>query len=265
MPNSPSSRHPRGTATAQCRRAIYVAPFDELADPALLADLAARAEERGWDGFFLWDHVLYREPVRAILDPWVALAAIAVETKRVRVGPLVTPLGRRRAQKLARETATLDLLSGGRLVFGAGLGGDAYGEFSCFGDPVDPRELAAALDAGLEALCGYWETFEPRPVQQPRIPVWLAARWPSRKPVRRAARWDGLFPIDLPGPEALEELVGEVAGLRDGNGAPFEWVVTNGAEVDPGLWAAAGATWCLTGFGVSPRRTEVEAAIDAGP
>jgi alkanesulfonate monooxygenase SsuD/methylene tetrahydromethanopterin reductase-like flavin-dependent oxidoreductase (luciferase family) len=247
------------------KRGIHVAPFDELADPALLADLASRAEQRGWDGFFLWDHVLYREPVRAILDPWVALSAIAVATERVRIGALVTPPARRRAHKLARETATLDLLSGGRLVFGAGLGGDGYGEFSRFGDPEDPRERAVALDAGLEALVGYWESFEPRPVQRPRIPVWLASRWPKRKPVRRAAQWDGLFPIDLPGPEALEELAAEVAELREGKDAPFDVVVANGAEVDPGPWAAAGATWCLTDFGLSPRRSEVMAAIDAGP
>jgi alkanesulfonate monooxygenase SsuD/methylene tetrahydromethanopterin reductase-like flavin-dependent oxidoreductase (luciferase family) len=242
------------------RRAIFVAPFDDLADPALLADLAARAEDRGWDGFFLWDHVLYREPVRAILDPWVALAAIAV---RLRLGPLVTPPARRRAHKLARETATLDLLAGGRLVLGAGLGGDAYGEFSRFGDPADARERGQALDDGLAALTGYWQEFEPRPVQQPRIPIWLAARWPNRKPVRRAARWDGLFPIDLPGPDALAELAGEVAELRAGNDAPFDLVVTNGADVDPAPWVAAGATWCLTGFGVSPTRAAVEAAIDA--
>jgi alkanesulfonate monooxygenase SsuD/methylene tetrahydromethanopterin reductase-like flavin-dependent oxidoreductase (luciferase family) len=247
------------------RRGIFVAPFDELADPARLAELAARAEGAGWDGFFLWDHMLYREPVRAILDPWVALAAIAVATERVRIGPLVTPPARRRPQKLARETATLDLLSGGRLVLGAGLGGDTYGEFSQFGDPADPKERGAALDAGLDALAGYWETFEPHPVQQPRIPVWLAARWPNRKPVRRAARWDGLFPIELPGPDALAELVGEVRGLRAGNDAPFDVVVTNDADYDPAPWTAAGATWCLRGFGYQPRLAEVEAVVDAGP
>ena len=244
------------------RRGIFVAPFDELADPRLLAELAARAEARGWDGFFVWDHVVYREPVRAILDPWVALSAIAVATERVRIGPLVTPLARRRPHKLARETATLDLLSGGRLVLGAGLGGDAYGEFSRFGDPGDPRERARALDAGLHALTGYWETFEPRPVQRPRIPVWLAGRWPNRRPVRRAARWDGLFPIDLPGPDALAELAAECAAQRTDDGL-FDIIVTNPPGTDLAPWEAAGATWCLTGFGVSPRRDEVEAAIDA--
>ena len=101
------------------RRGIFVAPFDELADPRVLARLAASAEEQGFDGFFLWDHVAYREPVRALADPWVALAAIAVATEHVRIGPMVTPPARRRMHKLARETVTLDRLSGGRLVFGA--------------------------------------------------------------------------------------------------------------------------------------------------
>ena len=246
-------------------RGIFVAPFDDLADPALLADLAARAEDRGWDGFFLWDHMLYREPVRAILDPWVALAAVAVATTRLRIGPLVTPLARRRPQKLARETATLDLLSRGRVVLGAGLGGDAYGEFSHFGDPADPRERAELLDAGLDALAGYWETFEPRPVQQPRIPVWIAARYPNRRPVRRAARWDGLFPIDLPRPDGLAELVGVVAELRAEETGPFDVVVTHDEDTDLAPWIAAGATWCLRGFGRTPQRADVEAVIDAGP
>jgi alkanesulfonate monooxygenase SsuD/methylene tetrahydromethanopterin reductase-like flavin-dependent oxidoreductase (luciferase family) len=98
------------------QRGIFVAPFDELVEPRLLAELAVRAEARGWEGFFLWDHVAYRQPVRAVADPWVAMAAIACATERIRIGPLVTPLSRRRVQKLARETVTLDRLSGGRLT-----------------------------------------------------------------------------------------------------------------------------------------------------
>src|SRR3954449_10320730 len=106
------------------RRGIYVAPFDELSEPALVADLAAHAETRGWEGFFVWDHVAYREPVRAVADPWVTLAAVATATKRVTIGALVTPVPRRRPHQLARETVTLDRLSGGRLVFGVGIGSD---------------------------------------------------------------------------------------------------------------------------------------------
>src|SRR3954451_20212667 len=174
------------------RRAIFVAPFDELADAGLLARLAARAEDRDWDGFFVWDHILYAEPVRALADPWIALAAIAAATSHVRIGPLVTPLARRRISKLARETATLDRLAGGRLVFGAGLRDDSRAEVSRFGDPAAPRERARILDAGLDELQALWREFEPRPVQTPRIPIWLAARYPNRRPVARAARFDGL-------------------------------------------------------------------------
>ena len=237
------------------KRGIFVAPFGELFDPRVLAELAARAEERGWDGFFLWDHIRYTPPTLEVADPWVALTAIALATERVRIGPLVTPVSRRRPHKLARETITLDHVSRGRLVLGVGLGSDNHSEFADFEDVVEPRSRARLLDAGLDRLEELWREFRPGPVQQPRIPVWVAARWPNRRPVRRAARWDGLFPIDLPGPEALAELRGEAAG---------ELVVTNPAGTDPAPWAQAGATWCLTGFGPQPTRAEVERAIEAG-
>ena len=242
------------------RRGIFVAPFDELSEPALVADLAARAELWGWDGFFVWDHVAYREPVRALADPWVTLAAVAVATRRLRIGPLVTPIPRRRPHQLARETVTLDRLSGGRLVLGVGIGSERTGEFhpGAFGEEPDMRARARLLDDGLERLLGYWDGgFEPRPVQQPRIPVWVAARWPHRRPLQRAARYDGLFPIDLPGPEALAEMV---AALGPGKG--YDVVVENPPGTDPAPWIAAGATWCLTGFDMQPTLDEVRAAIE---
>jgi alkanesulfonate monooxygenase SsuD/methylene tetrahydromethanopterin reductase-like flavin-dependent oxidoreductase (luciferase family) len=248
------------------RFGIFLAPFDELADPRRLAGLAARAEEHGWDGVFLWDHIVYDPPVRAVADPWVAMSAMACATERVVLGPLVTPLPRRRIQKLARETVTLDRLSGGRLVLGAGLGGDRGGELSRFGEELDPRARARLLDEGLARLEAYWDgELEPQPVQRPRIPVWLAARWPNRRPVHRAARWDGLFPIDLPGPDALATLAGEVREERGEDAGPFDIVVTNPPGTDPAPWIASGATWCLTGFGSQPRAAEVEAVIAAGP
>jgi alkanesulfonate monooxygenase SsuD/methylene tetrahydromethanopterin reductase-like flavin-dependent oxidoreductase (luciferase family) len=244
-------------------RGIFVAPFDELSEPRRVAELAARAEQAGWDGFFIWDHVAYRAPVTAVADPWVTLAAVATATERVRIGALVTPLARRRPHQLARETVTLDRLSGGRLVFGAGLGSDRTGEFdpAHFGEEGDPRARAVLLDEGLDRLDAYWQgEFEPRPVQRPRIPVWVAARWPHRRPLARAARWDGLFPIDLPGPEALAELAGEVAALR-GSG-PYDLVAEVPTGTDPAPWIEAGATWCLTGFDIQPTAAEVRAAID---
>jgi alkanesulfonate monooxygenase SsuD/methylene tetrahydromethanopterin reductase-like flavin-dependent oxidoreductase (luciferase family) len=243
------------------RRGIFVAPFEELADARELARLAARAEAAGWDGFFLWDHVDYRPPVTALADPWVCMAAIACATERVLIGPLVTPPARRRMHKLARETVTLDRLSGGRLIFGAGLGSDNSGEFSKFGEEPDARARAQLLDDGLAQLVRYWDGgFLPRPAQQPRIPVWLAARWPNRKPVRRALQWDGVFPIDMPGPEALAELVAEVRAERaDGD---FEIVAEHRHGTDPAPWVEAGATWILTAFGNQPTAADVEAAID---
>jgi alkanesulfonate monooxygenase SsuD/methylene tetrahydromethanopterin reductase-like flavin-dependent oxidoreductase (luciferase family) len=245
-----------------------VAPFEELSEPGLVAELAARAETRGWDGFFVWDHVAYREPVQALADPWITLAAVATATERVTIGALVTPLPRRRPHQLARETVTLDRLSGGRLVFGVGIGSEVTGEFdpARFGEEGDARARAVLTDDGLERLSAYWAgEFEPRPVNG-RIPVWGAARWPHRRPLARAARWDGLFPIDLPGPEALAELAAEVAELRGPDAAPgYDLVVDYPAGTDPAPWIDAGATWCLTGFGIQPTEAEVREAIDAGP
>lgn len=247
------------------RRGIYVAPFDELADPRLLAELAAAAERRGFDGFFLWDHIRWTG-VDAVLDPWVALAAIAMTTERIRFGPMVTPLARRRIQKLARETATLDVLGGGRLVLGVGLGSDRHRELAEFGDEADGRRRARLLDDGLAQLGRCWDgEFLPRPVQRPRIPIWAAAKWPHRRPVRRAAHWDGLFPVELPGPDALAELCAEVEAHRPDPSAPFDIVVTNRPGTDPEPWERAGATWCLTGWGPHPPRDEVRAVIAAGP
>lgn len=249
------------------KRGIFLAPFDELADPKTLASLARRAEQNGWDGFFLWDHVNRRAPVRSVADAWIALAAIAAATERLRLGPMVTPLSRRRIQKVARETATLDLLSEGRLTLGVGLGSDRNGELEPFGEEVDPRRRAELLDRGLDRLASFWAgEFEPRPVQNPRIPVWVAGRWKTRRrPLQRAARWDGFFPIELPNPAALERIAEEVGELRDGRQGGFDLVAEIGPADAAAPWEAAGATWVLTDFEAQPRLREVEAAIDAGP
>jgi alkanesulfonate monooxygenase SsuD/methylene tetrahydromethanopterin reductase-like flavin-dependent oxidoreductase (luciferase family) len=257
MFSAPDGRH--------ARRGLYLAPFDELADPRALVALAVQAEEHGWDGVFLWDHILYRPPVRAVADPWVALSAIAAHTERLRLGPLVTPLSRRRVHKVARETATLDQLSQGRLILGVGLGSDNNGELEPFGEVVDARERARRLDDGLNRLGEYWAgEFEPGPVQTPRIPIWVAARWPHRRPVHRAARWDGIFPIELPGPEALAKLAGEVAKHRDDDQTPFDLVVDLEPGVDLHPWRQAGATWILTDFGPQPHATHVREVIAHG-
>jgi alkanesulfonate monooxygenase SsuD/methylene tetrahydromethanopterin reductase-like flavin-dependent oxidoreductase (luciferase family) len=177
---------------------------------------------------------------------------------------MVTPLSRRRPQKVARETVTLDHLSAGRLTLGVGLGSDRNDELAPYGEVVDPRERGRLLDDRLRQLAGFWAgEFEPPPVQRPRIPVWVAGRWPNRRPIRRAAAWDGYFPIDLPGPEALAELLAEVEQQRSEQSEPFDVVVEiePGDEIDP--WREAGATWVLTGFGLQPRPDRVREAIEA--
>jgi len=247
------------------KRAIDVPPFGELADPRVLATLAAAAESRGWDGFFVWDHIVHRSPLRAIADPWVALAAVACATHALRLGPMVTPLSRRRVQKLARETVTLDVLSSGRLTLGVGLGSARNGEFEPFGEVADPRSRARLLDQGLADLTRYWSgDFAPPPVQQPAIPVWVAGEWPHRRPLSRALRWDGFFPTGLPGPDALAEVTASIREARP-DGEPFDVIVDLDPAEDTAPWERAGATWAVTDFGLEPTLSAVRSVIEAGP
>jgi alkanesulfonate monooxygenase SsuD/methylene tetrahydromethanopterin reductase-like flavin-dependent oxidoreductase (luciferase family) len=187
--------------------AIDTPNFGDFADAQVLADLAREAEQAGWDGFFLWDHIGAGWEV-PIGDPWVQMAAMAMTTERIKLGTLVTPVPRRRPWKLAREAVTLDQLSNGRLILGVGIGGDSGHEFSCFGESPDDKLHGAMLDEGLDVLTGLWTgepfsyqgahyridgaRFLPTPVQTPRIPIWVAGIWPHPRPFRRAARWDGV-------------------------------------------------------------------------
>jgi alkanesulfonate monooxygenase SsuD/methylene tetrahydromethanopterin reductase-like flavin-dependent oxidoreductase (luciferase family) len=261
--------------------AIFLPPFDELADPRVLADLAARAEHRGWDGFFVWDHITYRAPVQALADPWIALAAVAASTERLAIGPMVTPLARRRPGVVARQVASLDALSNGRLVFGVGLGGDNSREFSSFGEEVDDRRRAAMLDEGLAVLTAAWSgtavshkgehyrvddvRFAPTPVQRPHPPVWVAGRYGNPAPLRRAARWQGVFPIDMTAPDQLAEIATTVADLRGGLDG-YDVVADGPPEADPRPWQAAGATWWLVGLTIEQTTVDVaRSVIEAGP
>lgn len=227
----------------------------ELAEPALIADIAGAAEAAGWDGVFVWDHLWHRtgEP---FADPWVTLAAIATATERVRIGPLVTPLPRRRPQVVAQQAATLDRLSGGRLTLAFGLGSDNYGEYSAFGDPLtDVRSRAESLDAGLVLLDAAL-TGGPVPsagdrlttiacVQQPRCPIWVAGRAGRSAGPRRAAR-HGLEGLALVGRD--EWTPRDVAeALAAGSFAPgaVDIALVGGTHPDPEALAAAGATWAV--------------------
>jgi alkanesulfonate monooxygenase SsuD/methylene tetrahydromethanopterin reductase-like flavin-dependent oxidoreductase (luciferase family) len=246
------------------KRGLYLAPFDELADPRLLAELARVAESRGWDGLFLWDRIAYPPSDRAVADPWVALSAIASKTDSLRIGPMITPLSRRRVQKVARETVTLDHLSSGRLTLGVGLGNTD--DLRPYGEAIDPRERARLLDGGLNRLDELWSgVFRPLPVQRPRIPVWVGAKWPHRRPVQRAIRWDGLFPIDLPGPERLDELAQEIRKARAGREDSFDLIVEVPPGADARAWEAAGATWVLSSIEPQPQELDIRELIDAGP
>ncbi len=260
------------------RFAVDVPNFGDFADPRVVADLARRAEDAGWDGLFVWDHVTHRKELRrAIADPWVLLTAAALATRRIRLGTMITPVARRRVSKLAREVTTLDRLTGGRMILGVGLGAPLDDEFGSFGDTTNPKELAARLDEGLTALNLLWSgepvtfrgehvvlddvVFLPTPLQRPRVPVWVGGEWPARPPMRRAARWDGAAPILLPGdggppvqpdPATVREIYAFVAGCRAGTalaGEPFELVMSGTSPAGPagsdlvGPLADAGATW----------------------
>lgn len=253
------------------RFAINVPNFGSFSDARAVADLAHTAEQCGWDGFFIWDHVLWLAPEnQPVAEPWVMLAAIALATTRITFGPLVTPLPRRRPWQVARAAATLDRLSGGRLVLGVGIGSDWFGEYSRFGEAADDKTHGAMLDEALDLLTGLWRgepfsyrgahytvdnvQFLPRPLQQPRIPIWVAGVWPGTKPFQRAARWDGVNPIArdwnaMLQPDDVRVMLAYIRQHRATN-APFEMVL-GGPPLDPAQYAAyadAGVTWYQDGF-----------------
>lgn len=251
---------------------LYVPPFGDYADARRLASLAKDAEEAGWDGFFTWDHLAFDWVRAPVVDPWVAYTAIGISTSRIRFGPLVTPLPRRRPWKVARETVSIDQLSGGRLILGVGLGGGPA-ENAAFNEAVDPKELGARLDEELEILTGLWSgekfsytgryyqvkeaEFLPLPVQQPRIPIWVAGFWPGQAPFRRAARWDGVFPLnrndnEFLSPAQIREIVAVVRQQRQSD-RPFDVAhsgFSDGKDPDRAAcqvaaYQDAGVTWWL--------------------
>ena len=265
------------------RHAVYAPPFGTFGDVHVVVDLARRAETAGWDGFFLWDHVLHDSDA-PFVDAWIALAAAAAATERIRLGPMVTPLPRRRPWKVAREAVTLDHLSRGRLTLGVGLGIDFWREYSAFAEPADDDVVRAELlDEGIEVLTRLFtgETvhhrgkrlvvddvrYRPRPVQAPRIPIWSAAIVPvsRRGPVRRAARCDGVFPFRPGGvlsPEDVRAL--RIAIEQERGDADFD-VCAGGRREELRELEAAGLTWRVEGFGDDTPLAEVQRVLDAGP
>jgi alkanesulfonate monooxygenase SsuD/methylene tetrahydromethanopterin reductase-like flavin-dependent oxidoreductase (luciferase family) len=248
------------------RFGVYVPTFGDY-DVNTLAQLAREAEATGWDGFFIWDHLAWTpDATQDLADTTVALTAIALATERVRFGAFVTPLARRRPWKLAKETATLDRLSGGRLVVGVGLG--AQGDILPFGEGGPPAQLAARLDEGLDLLASLWSgqpvsytsehfhvqdaVLRPAPLQRPRIPIWVAGFWPNRPPFRRAARFDGALPLTRGhlmkqlSPAELRRCRDYITAHRT-SGDPFDLVAFAATQPRTPEMAAeyeqAGATW----------------------
>lgn len=251
---------------------VDVPNFGMWADPNKFAEFAQGVEEAGWDGISVWDHILVWDGAE-VADPWVLLAAAAMTTDRIRLMSMVTPVPRRHPWKLSRECVSVDLLSEGRLTLGVGIGWPTDPEFTRFHGETDLRTRADMLDEGLDILTGLWTgepfgysgehyqleevTFLPRPVQQPRIPIWAAAMWPRRRPVRRAAQWDGIAPImyDIekdefspPSARVVAEILAYVAKHRTSAG-PYDYAVTHTHHPGEDLteWVAemeaAGATW----------------------
>ena len=284
------------------RYGLNIPAAGECGNPRTLSTLAHLAEEAGWDAIFLEDYLVYRNAVyRSVpdiptYDPWVALAAMAASTERVKLGTTITPLPRRRPWKLAREAVSVDHLSDGRMVLGVGAGDMADEGFTHFGESTDSKERAGLLDEGLDVLSGLWTgqpfayagehhtvrevTFQPQSVQAPRIPIWIGGVWPREKPLRRALRWDGFIPYKhVEGGERQQDLtphdVSEIrAEVERRHPDPGHFDIVVGGEERREDWdeersvirslAEAGATWWLEWVPAASFE-EMRRAIARGP
>jgi alkanesulfonate monooxygenase SsuD/methylene tetrahydromethanopterin reductase-like flavin-dependent oxidoreductase (luciferase family) len=258
-----------------------------------IAAMAAEAEDAGWDGVFYWDGMAI-PGADPIYDPWVTLAAVAMRTERVRFGAIVTPPARRRPWKLARETMTLDHLSGGRIVLPVGLGALDDPGFGGVGEPTDRRVRAELLDESLEILTRAWSgapfsyegkhykmaemTFRPPSLQQPRIPIWVVAIWPREKSVARALRNDGIMPSVGPPPNGSPSpddirAIAAAARERKDEGEPFDIILEGTTPANDAQaarervlpLAEAGATWWIESPWDAPSVTSLRQRIAAGP
>ena len=273
---------------------LYVPNFGESSYARTLAKLAADAENAGWDGFFLFDTIMYKRTLRApMVDAFIALAAIAMNTKRIRIGTTVTPLARRRPWKVARETVSIDHLSNGRLILGVGLGDPPDVEFEAFGEDGNDKVRAEKLDEALDILVGLWSgeefsyqgkhyhvdkaQFLPRPKQGSRIPIWVGGFWPHKAPFRRASKWNGVIPLKLgatwrPEPEDLRPMLAYIKTLRTTT-VPLDVAIIGFGQLDEQtkidkirLYAAEGVTWWLenlSSYRDSPE--EMRGRIREGP
>jgi alkanesulfonate monooxygenase SsuD/methylene tetrahydromethanopterin reductase-like flavin-dependent oxidoreductase (luciferase family) len=274
---------------------VDVPTHGRYADPQLLLEMALDAEEAGWDGFFLWDHIALAGKAPQVTDPWIVLAAIAANTHCIRLGTMVTPLARRRPWKLAREAVALDHLSNGRVTLGVGLGAVGKTEFAAFGEESDAAVRAEKLDEALALLAAFWSgekvffqgrhfqvdgaLFQPVPKQQPRIPIWVGGYWPHKAPMRRAARWDGVFPLQsglgakrMMAPDVVREVVAYVQSQRTDETAidVVHWGLSSVKREDDlrvvQAYAEAAVTWWLEN--INPGRgsiRQMRERIRSGP
>lgn len=247
------------------RYGLVVSNIGTYSDARTVAELAAEAEEAGWEGLFIWDHLAFVWGMPSA-DPWVVLTACAVRTARILLGTAVTPVPRRRVQNVAHTVATLDRLSGGRVVFGAGLGGNR-GEFERFGEDFSRDRRIKLLDEGLDALRKLWDgepvngvTLKPLPVG--RVPIWVGGN--RRDALERAARYDGWL-ADSSEPDRMsltpDEIAAKASGIRG------DVVVTGYSPlVDPHEYEEAGATWWLESLhDLRGSPGELLAVVRAGP
>jgi alkanesulfonate monooxygenase SsuD/methylene tetrahydromethanopterin reductase-like flavin-dependent oxidoreductase (luciferase family) len=269
---------------------IVMSNLGDYADPRLAVRLARAAEEAGWGAFFVWDHLgfVWGSPSS---DPWISLSAVAVSTTHLKLGTAITPLARRRPQVVANALGSLDLLSGGRMIFGAGLGGMKE-EFTAFGEPGAAVDRARTLDEGLavldsllsgELVTHHGQHYDvenvalaPLPLQRPRMPIWIGGESPPA--LRRAARWDGwLAPTTSPDgtpimdkdPRRIAEMVTEIRRYRTAY-TPFAVAVDGYSDPDdptlPQAYEAAGATWWLESIhGMRGSVDAMMARVEAGP
>jgi probable F420-dependent oxidoreductase len=266
------------------RYGICLANTGTYSDPRAAVRIAQAAERSGWDGIFLWDHLAFVWGPPAA-DPWIVLAAIASATERLRIGTAVTPVARRRPQVLANQVASLDVLSGGRVVFGAGLGGSPS-EFQKFGEPTEAKVRAAMLDEGLDVLHRLWSgesvthhgnhytvdgvTLAPLPAQD-RLPIWIGGNKTASQ--LRAARWDGWIPDTAyptgaaATPEHVSRGLERIRASAEDPKSHFDVaVLAEHGVAEPRAYEEAGATWWLES--VHDRRGSPEnmlALVEAGP
>lgn len=267
--------------------------YENVQNPSqFLFELAIAAEEAGWEGFFLWDHISFPWVV-PMVDPLTILAAIAGRIKNLRLGTLVTPLPRRRPQVVARQLVTLDHLSTGLATLGVGLGGSDR-DYTAFGEEFNYKLLAEKTDEALDVITGLWSgeafthrgkhytiedvTFLPKPVQEPRIPIWVGGE--STGALRRASRYDGWAPVG-PAPlanqgglslEQVSTAVEKIRQFRDDDD-PFNVVYTMDFPEDKQrLWEiiqradSVGVTWLLEHiYGLRYTREKALERVKKGP